>query len=67
MQLEDSPHDSVAFLAIADFLYTDDNNLQDHMDKISRLNKLKTEDEGFWIGLLKKYLTEAKVVTVSGE
>ena len=66
-QLEETPHDALAFVAIGDFLYSDDDQLQDHVDKIKRLKQLKTENASFWLALLNKYAIESKMVVVVGE
>ena len=65
IKLEDYPHDTLAFLAIGDFLFSEkDEGLQEYVDKIKRLKKLKKEPEEFWVGLLKKYVQDQKMVVV---
>ena len=65
IKLEDYPHDTLAFLAIGDFLFSEnDEGLQEYVDKIKRLEKLKKEPEEFWVGLLKKYVQDQKMVVV---
>jgi len=66
-ELEDTPHDALAFIAIGDFLYSDDDQLQDHVDKIKRLKALKNEPSAFWLTLLNDYVINAKMVVVIGE
>jgi len=66
--VEDSPHDSLAFLSIGDFLYSTKNDtIQDYVDKIKHLKKLKGEPETFWIALLSKYFVGQKLVVVIGD
>jgi len=65
---EDNPHDALAMLSIGDYLYTDnDKELQQNIDKISRLKKLKEESEDFWVGLLNKYIKNQKMVVIVAE
>ena len=52
-------------MAIGDFLFSEnDEGLQEYVDKIKRLEKLKKEPEEFWVGLLKKYVQDQKMVVV---
>lgn len=62
------PHDALATLCIGDFLYSQDNkSLQEYIDKISHLRKLKTEKSEFWLNLMKRYVTPEKMVVVVGD
>lgn len=62
------PHDALAMLCIGDFLYSQDNkSLQEYIDKISHLRKLKSEKSEFWVGLMKKYITPEKMVVIVGD
>lgn len=66
--VEDSPHDTLAFLSIGDFLYSTKNGtMQEYVDKINHLKTLKEEKNDFWINLMKKYLIGQKLVIVIGD
>ncbi|CAK1603337.1 unnamed protein product [Parnassius mnemosyne] len=63
--LESDPHHAVAFRCIGDSLYS-----QNEKDFVSRMNpqqvlhELLEESSEYWVGLLKKYLTEDSVTIV---
>lgn len=66
--VEDSPHDTLAFLSIGDFLYsTKSDTMQEYVDKIKHLQKLKEEPVSYWTGLMKKYLMDQKMVVIIGD
>lgn len=68
VSVEDSPHDVLAFFAIGDFLYsTKSDNMQEYVDKIKHLKRLKGEGVEFWLRLMNKYLIGQKMVVVIGD
>ncbi|XP_046995924.1 uncharacterized protein C05D11.1-like isoform X1 [Schistocerca americana] len=65
--LENSPHDSIAFMIIGDMLYGNTKEDLDHrLNQVEDLRQMEREPEDFWIGLLRKHLVEAPSVTVRG-
>jgi len=66
-QVENSPHDAVAFMAIGDLLYgRDTQDLKVRMNSIDEYKKMEDEPQEFWLGLIKQYLMEAPSVVVRG-
>ncbi|XP_011314165.1 uncharacterized protein C05D11.1 [Fopius arisanus] len=64
--LENMPHDAIAFMLIGDALYGRDNkDLEQRLNAIEILKKLAAEEESYWINLLKKYLIEAPMAVVN--
>lgn len=50
--LENMPHDAIAFMLIGDALYGRDNkDLEDRLNAIDSLKKLAAEPESYWIGM----------------
>ncbi|KAL7287806.1 hypothetical protein TKK_0018181 [Trichogramma kaykai] len=65
--LESSPHDAVAYMIIGDFLFGNDkNDLDDRLNEIKILKTLTSKPEAYWLGLLKKYLTDAPSAVMKG-
>ncbi|KXJ72958.1 hypothetical protein RP20_CCG016849 [Aedes albopictus] len=63
--LETSPHDNVAFHVIGDVLYgAVEQDFDNRLNANRFLQKLKEKKEDFWVGLLNKYLVDAKHVVV---
>ena len=55
-------------MAIGDFLFSAKNDdLQVYVNKVERLRNLKQECSDFWVGLLKKYIVNQKIVVVVSE
>lgn len=58
--LENMPHDSIAFMLIGDALYGRNNNdLEQRLNTINDLKKLSNEPLSYWKNLLKRYLIDA--------
>nr|CAD7430731.1 unnamed protein product [Timema monikensis] len=65
--LENSPHESVAFIAIGDLLFgTSKEDFNHRLNQVEDLRLLEKEPEEFWVSLLKQYLVEAPSVVVRG-
>ncbi|XP_012262723.1 uncharacterized protein C05D11.1-like [Athalia rosae] len=65
--LENSPHDSVAFMVIGDVLYgRTKEDLDNRLNQIKDLKKLGEEPASYWIKLLNNYLIHAPMVVVRG-
>ncbi|KAK2579672.1 hypothetical protein KPH14_011595 [Odynerus spinipes] len=65
--LENCPHDSVAYMIIGDVLYGNTKeDLDQRLNQIRDIKKLFDEPEAYWLNLLKKYLIDAPIVTVKG-
>ncbi|CAH1271971.1 Hypp4744 [Branchiostoma lanceolatum] len=66
--IEDQPHDTVAFHCIGDFLYgTSIEQMTERLNNINYYRRLAKEPLEFWTNLLKKYFTQASLVTIIGE
>ncbi|KAF7998270.1 hypothetical protein HCN44_009668 [Aphidius gifuensis] len=58
--LENMPHDSIAFMLIGDALYGRNNkDLEQRLNLINDLKKLAKEPLSYWKNLLKRYLLDA--------
>ncbi|XP_063241639.1 uncharacterized protein C05D11.1-like [Bacillus rossius redtenbacheri] len=65
--LENSPHDSVAFMAIGDMLFgSSKEDMDRRLNPVEDLRRMETEPEQFWAQLVRTYLVEAPRVTVRG-
>ncbi|XP_054283976.1 uncharacterized protein C05D11.1-like [Macrosteles quadrilineatus] len=65
--LENSPHDSIAFMAIGDMLYGNTKqDLDQRLNQVADLYKMQEEDMTFWTSLIKQYLLTGASVTVRG-
>ncbi|XP_046677319.1 uncharacterized protein C05D11.1-like [Homalodisca vitripennis] len=65
--LENSPHDSIAFMAIGDMLYGNTKqDLDQRLNQVADLYKMESEDQSFWTGLIEQYLIRGPSVTVRG-
>lgn len=65
--LENSPHDSIAFMAIGDMLYGNSKqDLDQRLNQVKDLFKLEQEDLTFWVNIVKRYLVDGPSVTVRG-
>ncbi|XP_071956159.1 uncharacterized protein C05D11.1-like [Antedon mediterranea] len=66
--MEERPHDTFAFICIGDFLYGNKaEELNKRLNQIEDFKKLIKEPAEFWNNLLKRYVTEAKAVTIIGK
>ncbi|XP_052223206.1 uncharacterized protein C05D11.1-like isoform X7 [Dreissena polymorpha] len=66
--LEDSPHDKMASYLIGDFLFS--NTKQDMEDRVQMVpchERMKTEPEAFWLGLINKFFIDKHYVLILGE
>ncbi|ESO83908.1 hypothetical protein LOTGIDRAFT_222342 [Lottia gigantea] len=66
--VEDQPHDTIAFQIIGDFLYghTEDD-LKTRLNTIDGFKQLKLESEDYWINLIGKYFVDKPCVVIIGE
>ncbi|XP_067661811.1 uncharacterized protein C05D11.1-like [Haliotis asinina] len=65
--VEDQPHDTMAFILIGDFLYGDNkDDLDIRVNSINNYKKMKDETEDFWVELLNTYFVDKPTVTVIG-
>ncbi|PSN43334.1 hypothetical protein C0J52_14179 [Blattella germanica] len=65
--LENSPHETVAFMIIGDMLYGNTKEDLDHrLNIVEDLRQMEKEPEDFWLQLLKRYLIDSPSVTVRG-
>ncbi|XP_033118146.1 uncharacterized protein C05D11.1-like [Anneissia japonica] len=66
--MEERPHDTFAFICIGDFLYGNTpEELNKRLNQIGDFKKLGKEPAEYWVNLLRKYVTEAKSVTIVGK
>ncbi|XP_001603808.1 uncharacterized protein C05D11.1 [Nasonia vitripennis] len=65
--IESSPHDSVAFMIIGDFLFGNSKeDLDTRLNEIESLKKLKLKPVTYWIELLNKYFIQAPSAVMKG-
>ncbi|XP_060071887.1 uncharacterized protein C05D11.1-like isoform X2 [Ylistrum balloti] len=65
--IEDSPHDTMSFIIIGDFLYSQDKADTDaRVNVVTQHQKMKTEKEDFWKSLLAKFLLSDVQVVIEG-
>ncbi|XP_059480505.1 uncharacterized protein C05D11.1-like [Neocloeon triangulifer] len=66
--LETNPHDTIAFMAIGDMLYgQNQKDFQQRLNTVQDLRKLLEEPNSFWIDLLRKYFgADAPSVLIKG-
>lgn len=65
--LENAPHDAIAYMIIGDILYGNTKeDLDQRLNQIRDIKKLLEEPETHWLNLLKKYLIEAPIVVIKG-
>lgn len=66
-ELENNPHDVVAYMFIGHVLYGNTKeDLNQRMNQITDLKKLESEPESYWLNLLKTYLIDAPLAIVKG-
>ncbi|XP_071154933.1 uncharacterized protein C05D11.1-like [Mytilus edulis] len=66
--VEECPHDSIAFIIIGDFLYGDTKeDLESRVKNISLFKKMKSESEDYWKDLMKSYYSDKPHVVIIGE
>lgn len=65
--IENTPHHSIAFMAIGDMLYGQTKqDLDQRLNQVEDLNRLEKEGEEFWVTLIKYFLVDAPSVTIRG-
>ncbi|XP_012281093.1 uncharacterized protein C05D11.1-like [Orussus abietinus] len=65
--LENDPHNAVAFMLIGDVLYgNSEQDLSQRLNQIEDLEKLSKEPMSYWINLLKKYMLDAPITVIKG-
>uniref|UniRef100_A0A1B6DB00 Peptidase M16C associated domain-containing protein n=1 Tax=Clastoptera arizonana TaxID=38151 RepID=A0A1B6DB00_9HEMI len=65
--LENSPHDSIAFMAIGDMLYgNSEQDFDQRLNQVKELQRMEKEEMSFWVNILKQYLIDRPSVTVRG-
>lgn len=65
--LENSPHDCIAFMVIGYVLYGNTpEDLDDRLNQVKLIEKLLAEPMQFWTDLLHSYLVEGNCVTAKG-
>ncbi|GAB1870040.1 hypothetical protein CAJAP_11119 [Camponotus japonicus] len=65
--LENDPHDTIAAMLFGHILYGNtDEDLDQRLNSIHDLKKLKNEPESYWVNLLKKYFILAPMIVVKG-
>lgn len=65
--LENSPHESIAYVVIGHMLYGSSvQDLDERLNQVREIEKLAAEPMEFWTGLLKNYLLEGYSVTAKG-
>jgi len=66
-QVENSPHDAVAFMAIGDMLYgNNSSDFHKRLNSVAEYKELETESDSFWIELLKRFLIGQHRILVKG-
>ncbi|KAK3733082.1 hypothetical protein QZH41_008418 [Actinostola sp. cb2023] len=67
-KIENDPHDTLADLAIFDFLYSQNvGELEQRTKFIEECKRLKSESADYWASLVDRYFISANIVTVIGE
>lgn len=63
--IENSPHHSIAFMIIGHMLYGNTkSDLEQRVNPLEDLAKLKKEPKSFWVGILDKYFVNNKYIGV---
>ncbi|XP_023020385.2 uncharacterized protein C05D11.1 isoform X1 [Leptinotarsa decemlineata] len=63
--LENSPHQTIAFMIIGHMLYgSTEQDLQQRINPLTDLTKLLKEPQSFWLDILRKYLVENEYVAI---
>ena len=66
-QMENSPHDAVAFIAIGDMLYGNSTeDLRVRLNSVEEFDKMKQEPNQFWLGLIDSILLKGPRILVMG-
>ena len=66
-QVENTPHDAVAFIAIGDMLYGNSTeDLRVRLNSVEEFDKMKQEPNQFWLGLIDSILLKGPRILVMG-
>jgi len=66
-QVENSPHDAVAFMVIGDLLYgNNSDDLKVRLNSVQEFEKLAKEPDNFWIELIDSIMLKSSRVVVMG-
>ena len=66
-QIENSPHDAVAFMVIGDMLYGNTTeDLRVRLNSVQEFEKMKVEPESFWLDLIDNILVKGSRILVMG-
>jgi len=66
-QIENSPHDAVAFIAIGDMLYgNNQEDLKVRLNSVDEFEKMLDEPESFWIKIIDEMMIKSPRVLVMG-
>ena len=66
-QMENSPHDAVAFIAIGDMLYGNSTeDLRVRLNSVEEFDKMKQESNQFWLELIDSILLKGPRILVMG-
>ena len=66
-QIENSPHDAVAFMVIGDMLYGNTTeDLRVRLNSVQEFEKMKEEPESFWLELIDNILVKGNRILVMG-
>lgn len=63
--LENSPHNTIAFLIISHMLYGNtQSDLEERVNPLVSFEKLKSQPKSYWLDLIKKYLIDGKFIGI---
>jgi len=66
-QVENSPHDAVAFMAIGDMLYgNSEDDLKVRLNSVEEFKRMLDEPESFWIKMIEDMLINSPSILVMG-
>ena len=66
-EIENSPHDAVAFIAIGDMLYGNSTeDLRVRLNSVQEFVKMKKEPDQFWLDLIDSILVKGPRILVMG-
>ncbi|OWF39921.1 uncharacterized protein C05D11.1-like [Mizuhopecten yessoensis] len=66
-RIEDAPHDTLSFIIIGDFLYSQDKADTDgRVNVVTQYQKMKAEKEDFWKDLLARFFLNEVQVVIEG-
>jgi len=66
-QVENSPHDAVAFMAIGDMLYgNNEDDLKVRLNSVEEFRRMLEEPDSFWIKIIEEMMVNSPSVLVMG-